>query len=397
MSTPASTASAGGRPAPARTVGEASEAELLDLIQDALAPVARDAPWPAGTVPPGDDCAVVPAPRGLVAVSTDAMGEGTDFLRRWPAGVRTRGHDVGWKAAAQNLSDVNAMGATPSALVTALALPAPTPLDWVASLAGGFTAAVRALGADRCRVAGGDLGAGESVQVAVTALGDPDPAGALRRAAGGERGAKIARRGADLVLAAGSPRAAAAGEGQDSAWGPAGPGWAAAGLALLLTDRAVLTRRWADLAAHERPSARELARAVRGQLRPRPPLAAGPAAARAGLAALMDVSDGLGRDGHRLARASSAPGAPLVPWVDRRWLAEAAEPLRRVASLAGTTPEALVLGGAEDYGLLGLAEPGLALPSGFRRVGRLAPAGETPDGHVRLPEAGWDHFDAGRG
>ena len=104
------------------TVGDLTEAELLEVVLTGLAPAVRDGHWPAGTVAPGDDAALVPAPRGGTLISTDAMGEGTDFLHRWPAGPRTRGHDAGWKAVAQNLSDVNAMGGTASALVTALTL-----------------------------------------------------------------------------------------------------------------------------------------------------------------------------------------------------------------------------------------------------------------------------------
>lgn len=368
-------------------VGDLAEEELLELIQARLAPVARDAAWPAGTVPPGDDAAVLPAPRGAVAVSTDAMGEGTDFLMTWPAGVRTRGHDVGWKAAAQNLSDINAMGAAPRGLVTALTLPRDTPVAWVTALAGGFTAAIRALGAGDCRVAGGDLGEGGRVHVAVTALGDPPAAGAVRRVPAPAVRARMLAEGAVLVHAAGP-----AGPG----WGRPGPGWAAAGLALLLTDRARLRERAAALDPADRPGARELARAVRAQLRPRPPLALGPAAAAAGIAALMDVSDGVGRDAHRIARATGTPDDPLTPWVDEAWLAGAAAPLVRVAALSGRAPEEFVLAGGEDYGLLGLVPDGGTVPAGFERIGRLEPAGRRPAGHRPLPERGWDHFGAAR-
>lgn len=365
-------------PPPGPAVGELSEEQLLEVIQEALAPVGRDASWPAGTVPPGDDAAVVPAPRGSVAVTTDAMGEGADFLPLWPAGVRTRGHDVGWKAAAQNLSDVNAMAAEPSALVVALTLPPHTPVAWVRSFAGGFAAALPALGAGACRVAGGDLGTGERIGVVVTALGDPHPDGPLRRRPAEADRERIAAAGADLVHAS-SPRTR-------------GPGGAAAGLGLLLTDRAELATRGAALDAGRRPGAREIAAAVRAQLRPRPPLGLGAVARAQGALALMDVSDGLGRDAHRLARATALPGADLAPWLDAQWLAGAAEPWARVAALLGREPEALVTGGGEDYGLLGLVHAGAPVPAGFARIGRLVPAGERPAGHVPLTERGWDHF-----
>lgn len=368
------------------TVGDLTESELLEVVLTGLAPAVRDGHWPAGTVAPGDDAALVPAPRGGTLISTDAMGEGTDFLPRWPAGPRTRGHDAGWKAVAQNLSDVNAMGGTASALVTALTLPPTTPVAWVRSFAAGIVGAVRHLGAPDCRVAGGDLGTGGRVHAAVTVLGDPHPGGVLRRAPAAADRDRVLAEGADLVHAQavpGGPRAAA----------PPGPGWAAGGLALLLTDRAELERRADALPAADRPSPRELARAVRAQLRPRPPLALGPAAVTAGLLTLMDVSDGLGKDAHRMAAATGGAGPAPAPWLDEAWLAEAAAPLRRVAALAGTSPEALVTGGGEDYGLLGLAWPETELPRGFTRIGRLVPAGARPPaGHRPLSESGWDPF-----
>ncbi|MCR8676566.1 AIR synthase related protein, partial [Micrococcus sp. HG099] len=182
-----------------------TEAQLLRVVLDGLAPAVRPGHWPPGTVAPGDDAALVPAPRGGTLVSTDAMGEGTDFLHRWPAGVRTRGHDAGWKAVAQNLSDVNAMGGTASALVTALTLPPTTPLAWVRSFAAGVVGAVDRLGAPGCRVAGGDLGTGERVHAAVTVLGDPHPAGVLRRAPAPAARERVLAEGADLVHAQAAP------------------------------------------------------------------------------------------------------------------------------------------------------------------------------------------------
>ena len=117
----------------------------------------------------------------------------------------------------------------------------------------------------------------------------------------------------------------------------------------------------------------------------------------------MDVSDGIGRDAHRMARAcgTGAPGGrvedgrarTLTPWVADTWVAEVARPLGPVAALAGVAPEALVLAGGEDYGVVGLAWPETALPAGFTRIGRMLPAGaEPPAGHRPLPERGWDHF-----
>ena len=56
---------------------------------------------------PGDDAAVLRVKTGHVVVSTDLMVENRHFRRDWATA-----YDVGRRAAAQNLSDVNAMGGT---------------------------------------------------------------------------------------------------------------------------------------------------------------------------------------------------------------------------------------------------------------------------------------------
>ncbi|MDO5634779.1 MAG: AIR synthase related protein [Micrococcus sp.] len=354
-----------------------SEDALLRRIGARLAPLERERPWPQGSLGPGDDAALVPSTARGVLVSTDAMGEGTDFLREWPAGVHTRGHDVGFKAAAQNLSDINAMGGDASALVCALSVPPTLSAHWVAGVAGGMVAAVRGLGAHWCRVAGGDLGSAEQIQLTLTALGDPSERGVLTRRVDPRLAPRWRHDGA-LLVHAGS-----------------GPGWAAAGLALLLTPRTTLQRRWDALPALDRPTARELVRAVRAQLRPRPPLHLGPTAVGR-LAALMDVSDGIGRDGARLAAANDAS-----VWVDPAWVSTQAAALNRVAALCQADPSAWVLGGGEDYGLLGIAAGHDDVPEGFEVIGAIHSATQTPDaaarhGHdgrvVRLESSGWDHF-----
>lgn len=352
-----------------QTVGTTGEAGVLAVISRELAVLDRRRPWPAEGLGIGDDAALLPPTAGGTLVSTDAMAEGHDWLPLWPAGVRTRGMDVGWKAAAQNLSDVNAMGGIPTAVVTALNVPADTELAWVAGVARGLAAALLHLGADECRVAGGDLGGADRPGLTVTVLGRPGGHGVLRRRAGGRDRAALEPTGGLLVHAG------------------TAPGWAAAGLALLLTDREELRRRWHRLPASDRPHPRELARAVRAQLRPRPPLWAGPAAAGV-LACGMDVSDGLGRDGARLAGANG-----LHPWVDEHWLTAATAPLRRIGRLLRTDPAQWVLGGGEDYGLLAVLRDGHPVPDGFRRIGAVTPSARAPRGHRPLAETGWDHFE----
>ena len=102
-----------GSRAAATTLGEVSERETLKRIFPRL-PESR-----ATIVGPGDDAAVLAAPDGRYVVTTDMMVHGPDFRWAW-----STPYDLGWKAAATNLSDVAAMGAVPTALVVAIAAPA---------------------------------------------------------------------------------------------------------------------------------------------------------------------------------------------------------------------------------------------------------------------------------
>ena len=68
-----------------------------------------------------------------VVATTDTLVEGPDFRSAWSSG-----YDLGWKAAAVNLADVAAMGARPTALLVALAVPKDRRLSFVAALADGL-------------------------------------------------------------------------------------------------------------------------------------------------------------------------------------------------------------------------------------------------------------------
>ncbi len=104
----------------------------------------------------GDDAALLGD--GLV-VTQDLLLEGRHFRLEW-----TSWRDLGYKAAAVNLSDLAAMGARPEALLVSLALPAETELDDVLELYAG-------LNEPGVPVVGGDTNAASGVAIAVTALG----------------------------------------------------------------------------------------------------------------------------------------------------------------------------------------------------------------------------------
>lgn len=393
----------GGEAGHGLTVGGLGEAGILRILNRRFAAVPAADDWPEGTVGPGDDAAVVAAPDGRFVITTDAMAQDRDFRMAWPAAAAGRGaarqagesggsfaggYSTGWKAAAQNLSDVNAMGATPSGLLLALTMPATTSVAWIDGLAAGLAGAVIHLGAHRCRVVGGDLGADDRITLAVTATGDLAGRPAVRRVlSGGPHPPKAdGDAGLDLVLCG---RA----------------GWAAAGLDVLDTGREDLLRRLGAAQQAGLPGARRAAAvAAAAQLRPRPPLGAGRRAAAAGALAMMDVSDGLLKDAGRLAAANG-----LRAELDPDWVRSEARVLAPLAQALGRDAEEWVCAGGEDYGLLAAvpadASSGPAMPAGFRRIGRLVGPGQTPSrdqspstGRTRTDTAGgsdgWDHFDA---
>jgi len=333
------------------TVAGLSEADLLARIFPRLR---MEAGHTTSTLlGPGDDAAIVAAPDGKTVISIDTQVQDQDFRLLWPNGYRTTGFDVGWKAAAQNLSDINAMGAHATSMVVSLTLPVDTPVSWVENLADGLTAGIRTLGADRCSVAGGDLGRGTEISVTVAVLGTLD---------GGRPVLRSGARPGDVLALAGTA------------------GHAAAGLALLEADVPVDT-----LTPAERVF-------VDLQCRPRPPLSAGPAARAAGATAMLDVSDGLLRDGQRMAAASN-----VAVVIDPDRLAHLSELLAPAAARLGADSTQWLLGGGEDHGLLATFPGDVQLPPGFTAIGSIHALG-TDEGPGVLTAGraadtgGWDHF-----
>ena len=104
----------------------------------------------------GDDGAQL---AGGQAVTQDVLLEDVHFRLDW-----TSWRDLGYKAAAVNLSDLAAMGAEPEALLVSLAAPPETDADDVFALYGG-------LNEPGVPVVGGDTSAFDRLAVVVTALG----------------------------------------------------------------------------------------------------------------------------------------------------------------------------------------------------------------------------------
>lgn len=335
---------------------DASEGELLEQIFPLYAG-ARPPEWGSVPVGPGDDAAVVGAPGGLVVATTDSMVRGLDWRDDWSSA-----HDVGVKVAAQNLADIAAMGAEPTALLVSLAADPALEVAWAVDLARGIASFAHRAGAP---VVGGDLSGAPPgvVVVSVTALGDlRGHAPVLRSGA----------RAGDVVAVCGTL------------------GWSGGGLALF--------ERGEQLGSSDAGSPRATAvLSLLGHHRaPVPPWRAGPRAAAAGARALIDVSDGLVTDLGRVARASGVQ-VDLDGDVLRGRFAEG--PL----TLALGAHEAWhqVLAGGEEHSLVGAFPDEASLPQDAEHpwvvIGGVLPVGAdgprvTVDGMVPEDAKGWDHF-----
>lgn len=263
-------------------------------------------------VGPGDDAAVVLAPDGRVVATTDVLVENVHFRRDWSSA-----YDVGRKAAAANLADVAAMGATGTSLLVGLAAPVDLPLDWALGLADGLRDEAAVVGAV---VVGGDTVSCDRIVISVTALGDLAGRAPVTRAG--------ARPGDRVVLAGRL-------------------GWSAAGLALLQTGGQGIDPL---IRAHRRPS---------------PPYALGPALADLGATAMCDVSDGLLADLGHLARASGVHIDVESRRFDRDHL------LGKAARMTGGHPLDFVMTGGEDHALVATLPAGTAPPEGVVRIGKV--------------------------
>ncbi len=299
--------------------------------------VGRFEQGPAVFVGPGDDAAVLRTPKGHVLASTDLLVENRHFRRDWATAT-----DIGHRAAAQNISDINAMGGRATGLTVGLVLPPDLPAQWVLDLADGIAAEAALVGAS---IIGGDITRGTEIVVSVTVLGECEIAPVLRSGAGP----------GDVVAIAGRQ------------------GWAAAGLAVL--GRGFRSPR-AVVVAHQRPE---------------PPYEAGPAAARAGATSMIDVSDGLVADVGHLASGSGV----AIDLVSAAFTIE--DPLIAVGAALGVDPMTFVFGGGEDHPLVATFPAGTALPEPFRAIGSVSAAGETGpavtvDGEPYEGDAGWTHF-----
>jgi thiamine-monophosphate kinase len=305
----------------------------------------------AALLPDGDDG----GEEGRLVVNTDVLVEGLHFSE-----ATTGPADVGWRAAAANLSDLAAMGCTEVVgLTVGLVAPASTTWSWVEGVYGGLREALDTYGG---ALLGGDCSGGGQRILAVTAIGRlarVDPAEqASSGQKPGDRGWGVIRRGdgrpGDLLVCTGPHGLSRLGlallqgefPGEPAASATLSPG----------AKAATAASREQAIAAHRRPRPRF--DAVRALIACRPPTAPW----RVGG---CDSSDGLAAAAAAIA-TSSGCGARLV---------RTALPLDpAMASLPQA--EAWCLGGGEDFELVLALEPAwaealiAALP-GTTRIGEL--------------------------
>ena len=284
----------------------------------------------------GDDAAVVKTSNDRFVVTTDTMIEGHDFKTEWSSAF-----DLGWKAVATNISDVAAMGAKPTALVVALAVPKETEITWLEQFADGLQAAIDHF-APNAEIVGGDLAASNQIVIAVTAHGDLEGRDPILRS-----GAKPG----DIVAVAGTL------------------GQAAAGLSLLASGNQDAISAYDDW--------------VNIQKRPMPPIQSGIEATEA--TSMLDISDGLAKDAHRIAKAS---GVKLV--ISKQSLDGYCARLDDVADRLERKAINWVLFGGEDHSLLATFSEGAAIPRSFKPVGRVESGVGVYLDTKELPERGWD-------
>lgn len=334
------------------TVGEFG---LIDRLAAMLGAQA-DGPLAVGI---GDDAAVwKAAPDRLLTATTDVLVEGVHFsldTSRW--------EDVGWKALAENLSDIAAMGCSPRYALVAIVLPPETAIADVEALYSGLRACAATFG---CAIIGGDTARGPLVVLDVTVIGE----------------SQVVTSEHDYPLLT---RSAARPGDLLAVTGPLGG--SAAGLRLLSEGSQIDLDDGPLLAAHRRPV---------------PRVAAGSALVEAGVRCGIDVSDGLLADvGHICERSGhdaeiDAAQVPVHPAARARF-GDAALDL----ALSGGEDYELVCAGSRDIlaeasaRLVDLGEPPLTV------IGRILPQrGPAPEVRLVGPDGramsgrggGYQHF-----
>lgn len=331
-------------------IGE--EALIERIIQENLLPKSG----PGIVVGVGDDAAVLDlgaASGALTVVTTDILIEGTHFRLDL-----ITPYELGWKSVAVNISDIAAMGGTPTWTFAAIGFKPDTDVSFVDLLYLGMNECANRFGS---MLVGGDTSAVKADSViSVCQIGQVEPGFLAVRS-----GARIG----DRILVTG--------------W----LGNSRGGLELLLRfglEEAARLSGWL-VSAHFMPM-------------PRVPEAR--AAVETGAVhAMMDISDGLGADLPKLCKAS---GVGALIHADKL---PVSGDLRSTAGMLGINATDLAAGGGEDFELLMTVSPegvGKVVEAIEEHTGtRVTEIGEVakgpveivyPDGARKPLKGGWEHF-----
>lgn len=307
----------------------------------------------------GDDCAVIPILDGRpvcpnktesfhsndeILFSTDLLMEGVHFLRE-----ESSPEDVGWRAAAVNLSDIAAMGGTPTATFLSIALPKDAQGDWAERFIAGYAEISRKYDVP---LLGGDTTSSlRDIAINVGVMGKCPTGKALCR-----DGAKVG----ETVFVTGSL------------------GDSAGGLQVILksvercAEESVLVER------HKRPT---------------PRIQEGKALRESGLVgAMMDISDGIASDLRHIIKASGV-GAEID--LDKLPISEE---LLKVCHKHGWNTFELAAGGGEDFELLFTAPAEIADMVDFPiyPIGRIVSGSELQwlheNSQSNFDTTGYKHF-----
>ncbi|HZT08362.1 MAG TPA: thiamine-phosphate kinase [Chloroflexota bacterium] len=310
----------------------------------------------------GDDAAVWRTASGALALATtDALVEDVHFDLR-----TTPWEELGWKALAENISDIAAMGGRPRYALVALGLPGDREVADIESLYRGMRSCGTEFG---CCVVGGDVVRSPVVSIHVTVVGDSLP----------------------VVDSSDLPVLERSRAQPGDAIAVTGPLGGSAGGLRLLTGR---VNQGGDHAA---------ASLLRhAHLRPMPRVAEGLAAVEAGIRCGMDVSDGLVADVNHICERSGVDALIDAARVPR---------FPGIEALFGGDALDLALAGGEDYELVCVAPAAtldraqaLFKARGLRPlivVGSVAePECDRPRARLRMPDgtrvepvvAGYEHF-----
>jgi len=253
----------------------------------------------------GDDCAVLELnAKEYLLFTTDALVQGVHFDPRYfPF------HFVGWKAMTANISDIAAMGGTPQGATITLGLPSNSKVEEVEQIYGGAKAASKSYD---CPIIGGDIVKSPKRLFLSLALVGRVEKKNLKLRSGAKPG--------DILAVTGNLGASEAGM-------------------RLLKRRKRISLKELNALSRKAPFG--------SHLKPKAPLAEARALVEGfEISSMIDLSDGLASDVHRI-KEESKVGAEIF---------ESSLPIapstRRAAKRLGLSPLKLALFGGEDYELL---------------------------------------------